>query len=551
MDKRPIECDVLVAGGGVAGLMAAIAAADGGAKVVVAEKANSKRSGSGATGNDHFRCYIPEVHGDDMDFALKAHNESQVGGQLDRDLSIVFMKESFLRVKDWDNWGIPMRPNGTWEFTGHAIPGRAKLHLKYAGEHQKLVLTSEALKRGVTILNKVPITEVVTNVQGEVIGAIGISVAEDTPEMKVFRAKSVILATGNTSRLYPPRTAAWMFNTANCPSCAGTGRNAAYKAGAKLVNIDMPYTHAGPKYFARCGKGTWAGILKDHSGQPVAPFATKPTRDGDVAGDIWKGVFPAKSKAGQVVYMDCSETSEEDLQYMFWGLRHEGDTSLVEAMEADGINLRQHMIEFQEYEPILFGRGIEINERSETSVPGLYAAGDETGNVGGGIAQACVFGHIAGHHAAVRAAKVSLERAEESPLVEQKRTFYSQMLERQVGASWQEANVAVQCLMNDYAGIEVRSEILFQTGLEYIGRLKKTACGRMKCGNSHELMRCLETLDLIDLGELVMLAANERKETRGKHVRVDYPYTNLLYDNKFITIRKVDGKPLVEWRDRT
>ena len=52
----PLECDVLVAGGGVAGLMAAIAAADRGAKVIVAEKANSKRSGSGATGNDHFLC---------------------------------------------------------------------------------------------------------------------------------------------------------------------------------------------------------------------------------------------------------------------------------------------------------------------------------------------------------------------------------------------------------------------------------------------------------------------------------------------------------------
>ena len=148
-------------------------------------------------------------------------------------------------------------------------------------------------------------------------------------------------------------------------------------------------------------------------------------------------------------------------------------------------------------------------------MPGLYAAGDETGNVGGGIAQACVFGHIAGRHAAARAARVSWERAEESPLIEEKRAFYSQMIERENGASWKEANVAVQSLMNDYAGIEVRSETLFQTGLEYIGRLKKKACGSLKCGNSHELMRCLETLDLIDLGELVMLAARERKELAG------------------------------------
>ena len=56
------ECDVLIVGGGIAGLMAAIAAAQRGAKVIVAEKANTVRSGSGATGCDHFFCYIPEIH---------------------------------------------------------------------------------------------------------------------------------------------------------------------------------------------------------------------------------------------------------------------------------------------------------------------------------------------------------------------------------------------------------------------------------------------------------------------------------------------------------
>ena len=59
IDKEVIETDVLVVGGGIAGLMAAINAADQGVRVVVAEKANTKRSGSGATGNDHFVCYIP------------------------------------------------------------------------------------------------------------------------------------------------------------------------------------------------------------------------------------------------------------------------------------------------------------------------------------------------------------------------------------------------------------------------------------------------------------------------------------------------------------
>ena len=60
---RTIEADVLCIGGGIAGLMAAIRAAEHGAKVVVAEKGNTLTSGAGGMGNDHFLCYLPEVHG--------------------------------------------------------------------------------------------------------------------------------------------------------------------------------------------------------------------------------------------------------------------------------------------------------------------------------------------------------------------------------------------------------------------------------------------------------------------------------------------------------
>jgi succinate dehydrogenase/fumarate reductase flavoprotein subunit len=55
----------------------------------------------------------------------------------------------------------------------------------------------------------------------------------------------------------------------------------------------------------------------------------------------------------------------------------------------------------------------------------------------------------------------------------------------------------------------------------------------------------------MEVGELIMHAGNFRKETRGKHVRVDHPYTNPLLDGKFVTVSKSNGKPLAEYRDRT
>ena len=62
--RQSYETDFLCIGGGIAGLMAAIRAADLGMQCTVVEKANVRRSGSGGLGNDHFICYIPEVHGD-------------------------------------------------------------------------------------------------------------------------------------------------------------------------------------------------------------------------------------------------------------------------------------------------------------------------------------------------------------------------------------------------------------------------------------------------------------------------------------------------------
>ena len=170
IDKEPVQADVLVAGGGIAGLMAGIHAADTGASVIVAEKANTKRSGCGATGNDHFQCYIPEVHGDDMGPILKEYLRSQVGGFSDLDLAVTFLEKSFARVRDWDSWGISMRPKGHWDFSGHAFPGRPRIWLKYAGHNQKDVLTREAKKRGVQIHNHLSISEVLAK-RGEVIGA--------------------------------------------------------------------------------------------------------------------------------------------------------------------------------------------------------------------------------------------------------------------------------------------------------------------------------------------------------------------------------------------
>ena len=203
IDKTPLETDVLVVGGGIAGLMAAIGAAEQGVEVVVAEKANTRRSGSGATGNDHFLCYIPQKHGKNMDPIIKEVRNSLIGGYHDSPHTVKFLEQSFARVKNWNTWGIAMRPKGDWDFMGHAFPGRPRVWLKYAGHNQKAVLTRQAKKRRVRIENHLPITDVIVQ-DGEIIGAMGLSVKQSRPVIKIIRAKSVIVTTGSATRLYPP-----------------------------------------------------------------------------------------------------------------------------------------------------------------------------------------------------------------------------------------------------------------------------------------------------------------------------------------------------------
>ncbi len=547
-----VKSDVLIIGGGISGLQAAIAAGEKEKQVVVVEKADTRRSGSGATGNDHFMCYIPEYHGDDFQEILQEASETLVGPIQDMNIFALMMRRSFELVQKWDSYGINMKPTGKWNFEGHAMPDRRRYHLKYDGQNQKPVLTKKALETGAKILNKTTVTELLTK-DGRVVGAIGICSKLDQPEIVIFEAKSVIIATGNSTRLYPGNNPAFVCNTSNCPAAAG-GAAVAYRAGARLVNLDQPYVHAGPRLFARCGKATWIGVLTDLNGKPVGPFVTKPSRElGDITADIWQSVFDEKMADGSgPVFMNCSQTSEEDLEHMRKSFISEGDTSLNDYMEQYGIDLHKDMVEFGTYEYMLTGRGLDIDMNSATTLPGLYASGDLTGNVRGDITSAAVFGQIAGENAADYCQTVEFEDVTRHPLIQEKIDLYNTMISRKSGAHWMEVNSTLNQIMDKYVSVKnVRSETLLKSAYKYLTDLKRYAVEQMKAENSHELVRCLEVLDLLDLGQATALCSENRKESRGMYNRrVDYPFTNPLMNNKFQTIYLGADGAVMEFRDK-
>ncbi|MCQ2444857.1 MAG: FAD-binding protein [Mailhella sp.] len=552
----PISTDVLVVGGGIGGLCAAIAAAQQGAKVIVAEKSDTRRSGSGATGNDHFLCYYPKFHGDDIRPILQETFQSLVGAYHDPKLTLRFLRESIAMVDRWYEWGINMKPFGPdYEFMGHAYPGRPRIWLKYDGHNQKQVLTKTAKKHGVEILNHHPVVDLI-KADGAVAGALTLDISEDVPSFTVIKAKKVILATGSANRLYPAAgSPGWPFNTAFCPSCTGAAQAQAWRIGARMVNMEMPNRHAGPKFFARAGKSTWIGVYRYPDGKLLGPFVDKATRYvGDITCDVWNSSYTDVIKNGTgPAYNDCSQTGPEDLAFMREGMISEGLTALVDHMDRKGIDVSKHAVEFMQYEPHLIGRGLEIDIDGQTSIPGLYGTGDMVGNFRADIAGAAVYGWIAGRHAGQAASSAELRDAADSAWVLERAALYSSFYERNGGAAWKEANLALQQIMDSYAAAgphNVRSATLLNAGLKYLEDLRANSISDIAVSDAHSLMRAIECLDLMDNGEIVMHAALERKETRGMHIRSDYTFTNPLLADKFLAVWKEDGEVKKEWRTR-
>lgn len=548
MNEEMIKTDVLCVGGGIAGLMAAIRAAELGAKVTVVDKGNTLRSGAGGMGNDHFRCYIPEVHGPDIRPLLNEMKNAPGTAGKSAEMIRVWMEKSFDIVKMWDSWGIPMKHHGKWYFAGQTLPGRILAALKYSGLQQKPILTREAGNRGVDILNRVMVFDLLRGENG-IAGAIGMDTREG--RLVVFQASSVILATGWCVRLYPSPTPGWMFNRSHSPATTGDGRAMAFRAGAEIADAELLQRWSGPKYLARAGKGSWVGVIRDPQGRPIGPFVTAPDkRYGDPIANIQTSLFEDYCRSGKgPAYMDCQGISGAELDDMKYWLSHEGNIATLNHLVEENIDLRKNPVEFMTYE-LTTRAGVRYNEKSETSVKGLYAAGDEYAGVVSGISGAAVFGWVAGDSAARRSKEMAgaeFNGPQIKQRIEEKKGLLARLRSRQSGTTWKEANIALEQIMNDYAGV-IRSETMLEAGRTYLKRLRQKADNTLMAGNPHEMGRCLEVFNLLDIGELVFMASAERKETRGNFIRSDYPFTNPMLGNKVLICKKVGEQTVTEWR---
>jgi succinate dehydrogenase/fumarate reductase flavoprotein subunit len=554
MDIIHHHSDICVIGGGVAGVMAAIRAGELNDSVILVDKSNPKRSGCTATGTDHIWAYFPEIQkaeGVSLEDLVNEHINKIANGLINKEIIHYIARTSLDRILDLEKWGINIR------YEDSTLPGKFRLQyqlhscrntLHLDGRDIKRVMTKQARIRKVKIADRIMINDLLMH-DGQVVGAVGYGTRDGA--MHIFHAKAVIMAAGRPNRLYKTFHGL-AFNTRMPPSLTGDGKTAMYRAGAEMINMELVSIPGrwSSKNLVRGGGlpgGSYqpGGIGINAEGEVIR------ARNHEMAG--WGGkntthgverTFGSELKAGRgPVYADMSWGSKADNEYMMWAISNEGSgTSFHHLNKAYGLDFKTHKFELWPLEPEhsgATGGGPLIDGKCQTTLPGLFAAGDEVGGVPQSVVPgALTMGYLSAE-SAVEYAK-SLSTVPEGTGAQQMEEFVNEILNREEGDLWQDAQSAIQNTMTDYNCL-YRSGSMAQRGIECLDYIGKTMA--LVAANPHEMVHCLEMRNLIECGQMIFRPTIERQESRGGiFTRLDFPEKDDANFNCFIGQRREGDK---------
>jgi succinate dehydrogenase/fumarate reductase flavoprotein subunit len=549
-------CDVCVVGGGLAGCMAAVRAAELGAEVLLVDKSNPERSGCAGTGLDHIWGYFPEIQqkeGVSLEQMVEDHVQNVAQGLVNRKMLHYIAATSYDRILDLERFGAKIR------FEDSTLPGGLRVQyqmhacrntLHFEGRDIKRILTRAARRAGARILQRVMATELLTD-DGQAAGVVGYGTRDG--KLHRIRAKAVIMTTGRVNRLYKPYPGL-TFAIRMPPALTGDGKAAMFRAGVELINMEflsIPGRWSSRNLIRGGGLPTGSyqppGIGINALGEVIRP------RNHDVGSESVYGTaktfgtgrsFQGELEAGRgPLYADMSWGSDEDQKYMHWAVENEGlGPGFLHLMERYGLDFRHHKIELWPIEPehsAAAAGGPIVDGDCQTTLPGLYAAGDEAGGIPGSVAPgAFTMGYLAAESAARRATGLSRvpDGTGEGSLLE----FASQIANRTAGDPWEAAQQTIHNVMTDY-NVRFRSGTMAARGLECLEYLEKTM--RLRAANPHEMTHCLEMRNLIECGKIIFRSTIERTESRGKiFARKDYPEQDDAHWFCFLGQRLGDGR---------
>ena len=553
-----LTTDVLIIGGGTAGCYAALTIREkSDASIIIAEKANIKRSGCLAAGVNAINAYIVEGRKpeDYVEYAKKDADD------IVREDLLLTMSERLNEVTaKMEKLGLVILKDENGRYVA-----RGNRNIKINGENIKPILADAVNSlENVTVINRLNITDYIVK-DNTILGAVGFNI--DTGEAYEIRAKKVLCATGGAAGLYKPnnpgfsRHKMWYppFNT-------GAGFAMGINAGAEMTTFEM-------RFIALRCKDT------------IAPTGTIAQGVGAKQVNSLGEVY--ENRYGLTTSLRVYGTVRENIEgrgpcYLRTeGISSEQDESLKKAYLnmapsqtlkwiESGKNPSEQNVEIEGTEPYIVGghtaSGYWVDTNRRTTINGLYAAGD----VAGGCPQKYVTGAMAEGEIAAEDIVKELNRSDitentfsqstadeyADKLTDERIKEYNEYLRREdkdTIFSTEELEEAMQKVMDPYAG-GIGSHYQFNEKQLKLAKEKieqiETLSEKANAKDYHELMFVYELKERLTVCQVLIEHLKARKETRWHSFaeNLDYPEKSDEW-LKYVNTRKVDGRIEVKYRN--
>ena len=518
------EYDLVVIGGGTAGPMAAIKAKEANRelRVLLLDKANVKRSGAISMGMDGLNNAIIPGHATPEQYTKEITVAND--GIVNQAAVYAYATRSFETIEQLDRWGVKFEKDETGDYAVKKVHHMGAYVLPMPEGHDiKKVLYRQLKRARVEITNRVIATRLLTDAEGAVNGVMGFDCR--TADFHLIRAKAVILACGAAGRLGLP-SSGYLMGTYENPTNAGDGYAMAYHAGAELANLECFQINP---------------LIKDYNG-PACAYVTGPlggytaNNKGErfIECDYWSGQmmweFHQELEGGNgPVFLKLDHLAEETIQNIEEILHSNERPSRGQFHANRGTDYRTGMVEMHISE-IGFcsghsASGVWVNEKAETSVKGLYSAGDMAAVPHNYMLGAFTYGWFAGVNAAEYIAGRDFSEVDPRQVEREKARVYAP-LNREHGLPPAQVEYKLRRMVNDYLQppkVTKKMEI----GLTRFAEIERDL-DQLKANNPHELMRALEVSVILDCAEMAARASLFREESRWGlyHHRVDHPERN-------------------------
>jgi succinate dehydrogenase / fumarate reductase flavoprotein subunit len=546
--------DVLIIGAGLAGQRAALAAAEDGASVAIMSKVHPVRSHSVAAAGG-----INAAISVDDDWRSHAYDTVKGSDFLgDQDAIEVMCSEAPGEVMTLEHMGVTFHRNDKGEMDLRAFGGASMKRTAYVaditGQAMLHVLYEQLLKHHETVARYEEwfTTSLLRDEAGNCCGAIARDVRSG--KMEAFTAKNVILACGGAGQAYKPTT--------NGLIVTGDGIAMAYRAGAPLMDMEMVQYH--PTCLVETGilitegaRGEGAHLLNadgerfmEKSAPNKMELASRDvvSRAEQIEINEGRGVGP--DKAG--IFLDITVVPRKRTLEALREIVNLGK-------DFAGVDITREPIMIRPGQHYIMG-GVKTDVDGRTPIEGLYAAGEVACvSVHGGnrlgansLLDTLIFGRRSGEHAAKRAAGMTMPEVDvNAQLLADAARIDAIIARPRDGRRVSEIKNELGETMNKHAAV-FRDEAGLQAALETIGRLREESESAWIDDRgtvfNQDVLGAIELSYMVDCAETTVVAALERKESRGAQFRTDFPERNDAEWLKHIDVTLgEDGAPAITY----